>query len=66
MEQWNKLRTVLSVNKLRVPPARNKGGTGGGMSGTRGVSVSAWEVFSPVRCSRLVGVAVRRGEGGLS
>lgn len=51
MEQWNKLRNILSVNKLRVPPARNKGGTCGGIGGTRGVSVPVWEVFSPVLAS---------------
>lgn len=47
MEQWNKLGNTFSFSVLRVPPARNKGGTDGGTGGTRGVSVSMEHAFLP-------------------
>ena len=34
MEQWNRMQNILSFNILRVPPARNRGGTGSS-AGTR-------------------------------
>ena len=46
---------------LRVPPCRNRGGTDSRAGGTGAFSVPAWAGFSPVRCSRLAVVAIRRG-----
>lgn len=62
MEQWNKLQNILSVNKLRVPLARNRAeqgaehGTSGGLwpgAGRPGALISVavischWAVAGP-------------------